>query len=95
MLLLVEAYSLTKDDWEARLAGLGEPKFRAAQVLEWLYAKRARSWDDMTNLPAGLRTKLADGLPLTPLEKIREAGSDDTTRKFLFRLADGLSLIHI
>ncbi|MEI6073393.1 MAG: 23S rRNA (adenine(2503)-C(2))-methyltransferase RlmN [Verrucomicrobiae bacterium] len=89
MLLLVEAYSLTKDDWEARLAGLGEPKFRAAQVLEWLYAKRARSWDDMTNLPAGLRTKLADGLPLTPLEKIREAGSDDTTRKFLFRLADG------
>jgi len=89
MLSLVEAYSLTKDDWEARLAGLGEPKFRASQVLEWLYAKRARSWDDMTNLPAGLRAKLADGLPLTPLEKIREAGSDDTTRKFLFRLADG------
>ncbi|MEI6280355.1 MAG: 23S rRNA (adenine(2503)-C(2))-methyltransferase RlmN [Verrucomicrobiae bacterium] len=85
----MEAYSLTKDDWESRLVELGEPKFRAAQVLEWLYAKRAASWEDMTNLPAGLRGKLAEGLPLTPLEKIRETGSADTTRKFLFRLADG------
>jgi 23S rRNA (adenine2503-C2)-methyltransferase len=85
----VEAYSLTKDDWEARLEALGEPKFRAVQVLEWLYAKRARNWEDMTNLPAGLRDKLAEGLPLTPLEKVRETGASDTTRKFLFRLADG------
>lgn len=85
----MEAYSLTKDDWEARLEALGEPKFRAVQVLEWLYAKRARNWEDMTNLPAGLRDKLAEGLPLTPLEKVRETGASDTTRKFLFRLADG------
>jgi len=85
----VEPYSLTKDDWEARLVGLGEPKFRAVQVLEWLYAKRARSWEDMTNLPAGLRLKLAEGLPLTPLEKVLETGSTDATRKFLFRLVDG------
>jgi len=85
----VEAYSLTKDDWESRLAGMGEPKFRASQILEWLYARRAGKWGDMTNLPAELRAKLSEGLPLTPLEKIREAGSADSTRKFLFRLADG------
>lgn len=85
----MEAYSLTKDDWESKLVGMGEPKFRAAQILEWLYAKRAGTWEDMTNLPAGLRAKLSEGLPLTPLGKIRETGSSDTTRKFLFRLADG------
>jgi len=85
----VEAYSLTKDAWESRLQEVGEPKFRAAQVLDWLYTKRAGRWEDMSNLPAGLRAKLSEGLPLTPLEKVRETGAADTTRKFLFRLADG------
>jgi 23S rRNA (adenine2503-C2)-methyltransferase len=82
-------YSLEKDGWESLLAGLGEPKFRAAQVLEWLYARRATRWEDMTNLPAGLRAKLSESLPLAPLEVVREVGSEDSTRKFLFRLADG------
>jgi len=85
----MEAYALTKDEWAARLAEAGEPKFRAAQVVDWLYAKRAAKWEDMTNLPAGLRERLSEGLPLTPLEKVRETGSKDTTRKFLFRLSDG------
>ena len=85
----MEAYSLTKDGWESRLAGMGEPKFRAGQVLDWLYARRVRSWEAMTNLPAGLRRKLEGSLPLTPLEMVQEVGSSDATRKFLFRLADG------
>lgn len=85
----MEVFSLTKDDWEHRLQELGEPKFRAGQILEWLYKKRASGWDGMSNLPAPLRKKLADALPVSPLEKIRESGAADTTRKFLFRLADG------
>ena len=85
----MEAYALTQEDWEARMAALGEPKFRAAQVLEWLYLKRAAKWEDMTNLPAALRSTLSNGLPLTPLEAVRQTGSADTTRKFLFRLTDG------
>lgn len=85
----MEAYSLTKDEWAARLAADGQPAFRAAQIVDWLYAKRAGKWEDMTNLPAGLRDRLSEGLPLTPLDIVRETGSSDTTRKFLFRLADG------
>ena len=42
----------------ARLAEQGEPAFRARQILDWLYKKRARSWDDMTNLPKSLRAWL-------------------------------------
>ncbi len=85
----MEAYSLTKEDWESRLIALGEPKFRAGQIVEWLYAGRVFRWEDMTNLPAPLRSKLAAELPIRPLESIRESGSADTTRKFLFRLEDG------
>jgi 23S rRNA (adenine2503-C2)-methyltransferase len=85
----VEVYSLNKDEWESRLAALGEPKFRAAQILDWLYKMRVPRWEEMTNLPASLREKLSAGFPAAPLEKVRESGSEDSTRKFLFRLEDG------
>lgn len=84
----MEVYSLTKEDWEAQLADLGEPRFRAGQILEWLYKRRVVRWEDMTNLPAGLRETLAAKFPICPLEIVRENGAGDTTRKFLFRLED-------
>lgn len=84
----MEVYSLTKEEWEQRLVALDEPKFRAGQILEWLYKKRVSRWEDMTNLPAALRDKLEGELPITPLETVRTSGAADTTRKFLFRLAD-------
>ena len=84
----MEVYSLAKADWEERLALLGEPRFRAGQILEWLYKRRASRWEDMTNLPAPLREKLSAEFPISQLEIVRESGSGDTTRKFLFRLED-------
>lgn len=85
----MDALSLTKPEWEARLAGIGEPAYRAGQILEWLFRRRVRDWADMSNLPAALREKLAAEFPSRRLEKVRETGAKDTTRKFLFRLADG------
>ncbi len=67
----------------------GEPSFRAAQILEWVWKKKVTSYDAMTNLPAVLRVKLADSFRLTSLEHSTTQGSADTTRKFLFRLHDG------
>ena len=67
----------------------GEPAFRAAQILEWIWKKKVTSYDAMTNVPAMLRTKLADSFRLTSLEHSTTQGSADTTRKFLFRLHDG------
>ena len=67
----------------------GEPAFRAAQILEWVWKKKVTSYDAMTNLPAALRAKLADTFRLTSLEHSTTQGSADTTRKFLFRLHDG------
>ena len=81
--------SLTKDDWEARLVEMGQPKFRAKQILEWLYRQRVRDWAEMSNLPAPLRTSLEEAFPSAALSKVRESGAEDSTRKFLFALADG------
>jgi 23S rRNA (adenine2503-C2)-methyltransferase len=81
--------SLTLDDLAARLDALGQPAFRAKQVAEWLYTKRAKDFASMTNLPAALRSQLAQSFSFDALENIRVLGSEDTTRKYLFRLSDG------
>lgn len=64
-----------------------EPAFRKRQIAAWLFERRASSFEEMTDLPAGLRKELAEGWSLRPLEMARLQGSKDTTRKFLWRLA--------
>src|SRR4029434_9831944 len=81
--------SLTLNELSARLSVLGQPAFRAKQVAEWLYRKRARGFDEMTNLPTTLRQQLAGEFLFDDLQPVRLLGSDDSTRKFLFRLSDG------
>jgi 23S rRNA (adenine2503-C2)-methyltransferase len=82
-------HSLLAPEFEQALASLGQPAYRARQVLRWLYQKRARSFDEMTDLPAALRARLAESFPFDRLELIRKTGSQDTTQKLLFRLGDG------
>ena len=82
-------HSLTLAEIEARLLAAGQPKYRAGQVAQWLYEKRARSFTEMSNLPAALRTHLGEEFLFQELEQVRVLGSADTTRKYLFRLADG------
>ncbi len=74
---------------EALLIERGQPKYRAAQVARWLYEKRVTSFAAMTDLPAALRTSLAEAFAFMRLENVRVLGSKDTTQKFLFRLPDG------
>ncbi|MGA3171526.1 MAG: 23S rRNA (adenine(2503)-C(2))-methyltransferase RlmN [Chthoniobacteraceae bacterium] len=81
--------SLLAPEIEQAFDALGEPAYRARQVLRWLYARRARSFEEMTDLPAPLRARLAGSFAFDELEVIRKTGSCDTTQKFLFRLGDG------
>jgi len=76
---------------ETTLAEAGETDYRASQVWEWV-ARGARSYAEMTNLPAGLRERLAAAVPLSTLQVAEEAKADDGTVKSLFRTADGLPL---
>jgi 23S rRNA (adenine2503-C2)-methyltransferase len=66
----------------------GEPAYRARQVWEWT-ARGAASYDEMTNLPAGLRAALAERVPFSTLRVVSEALARDGTLKVLFETADG------
>jgi len=83
------AFGLTLDDWIEWAVERGLTKFRAKQITEWLYIRRVKSWDEMTNLPQGLRDELKSAFSLARLPVVRLTGSQDTTQKFLFRLHDG------
>ena len=67
---------------------LGEPRFRAAQIRDWLQ-RGAPDFDSMKNLPVSLRQKLdavAQTLPLKIVKKL--VSSDGATTKFLLQLND-------
>jgi 23S rRNA (adenine2503-C2)-methyltransferase len=81
--------SLALEEIGAQLAALGQPGYRAKQVVQWLYEKRAKSFAEMSDLPAALRGQLEQSFSFDQLQVVRVLGSEDTTRKFLFRLADG------
>jgi len=65
------------------------PAFRAVQVFDWLQHKGVSSFDEMTNLPKGLRTRLAEQFMLSTCDIAKKQVSADGTVKYLFRLNDG------
>jgi len=81
--------NLTYPALAERLAAMGEPRFRADQVWQWLWARRARDFTDMTNLSKELRAALADEFTITWPEVADTAVSSDGTTKFLLRMDDG------
>jgi 23S rRNA (adenine2503-C2)-methyltransferase len=81
--------SLILSELQEQIRNLGEPSYRADQVTDWLYKKRVDAIDKMTNLSRPLRKQLLETFALGKIEIVRVLGAHDTTRKFLFRLADG------
>ena len=86
--MLTDIRSQTAEELEAQFRAWGQPAYRVAQLLEWLYVHRAATWEAMTNLPKALRDELRKHYSLTALELVRKQGARDTTQKFLWRLTD-------
>src|SRR5437868_6196370 len=82
-------HSAVLDEIETYLMTLKERPYRAKQIVDWLYQKRAGSFEEMSDLPQALRDRLAQDFGFGNLETVRVLGSQDTTRKFLFRLGHG------
>jgi 23S rRNA (adenine2503-C2)-methyltransferase len=80
---------MVPEELENSLAERGEPAFRARQIFEWIYRKRAASAHEMTSLSRELRDWLDENHPTKTLRLARRQGSADSTQKFLFRLDDG------
>ncbi|MFC3882624.1 23S rRNA (adenine(2503)-C(2))-methyltransferase RlmN [Bacillus songklensis] len=85
-------YSYELQELEKWLVENGEKKFRGKQIYDWLYKKRATSFEEMSNLSKDLREKLADHFVLTTLKTAVQQTSSDGTMKFLFELHDGYTI---
>lgn len=83
----IRAY--TYEQLQAEMAAIGEKKFRAKQLYEWLHVKLAGSFDEMTNLSRELREKLDREYEILPVRMLeRQESQMDGTNKFLFMLHD-------
>ena len=81
--------SMTLPELTAALKELNQPAFRAKQVFTWLH-KGVRSYEEMSNIPKGLREQLAQRYPIHAPEVVRKQQSQkDGTIKYLWRLSDG------
>lgn len=80
------------EEWQQTLEELGEPRFRAQQIFQWIHKRGVLDVEQMTNLGRPLRAKLLELGVRAPLEEISAQRSTDGTRKLLLRLADGLAI---
>ena len=84
----IDIRQLSLEELISKIAELGEKKFRAKQIHEWLWKKRATSFDQMTNLSKSFRENLQDMFIINAV-LLREAQkSKDKTIKNAFLLAD-------
>jgi 23S rRNA (adenine2503-C2)-methyltransferase len=73
-------------------ADVGQPPYRASQVVRRLWANPAPTFEAMTELPVGLRRQLEETFDIPRLEVLARQRSTDGTEKFLFRLRDGQAI---
>src|SRR5262249_2102901 len=85
----IDIKSLQLCEFESKVRELGEPLYRARQIVDWLYQKRVQSFDEMTDLPTDFRNRLGQEFGFDKIHLVRVLGSRDITPKFLFRLRDG------
>ncbi len=69
---------------------IGEKKFRAKQIYEWLHIKNVHNFSSMSNIPLSLRTKLDEIYYINCIKIVRRLESSiDNTVKYLYELQDG------
>ena len=78
----------TLEELQAVAMGIGLPKFAGKQLAEWLYVRRVRSFDEMSNISLKGREALKDRYIVGRHAPVREAVSADGTRKYLFEISD-------
>lgn len=81
--------ALSFDELEAWVIDLGWKKYRARQILSWLYQRHAGDFEEMTDLSKADRALLAERASLRHLEIVTRQRSVDGTEKFLLGLEDG------
>ena len=82
---------MTLEQMEQLFESIGQPKYRAAQLFNWIYKKRIAKLDDMTNFSKQLRQQLSESATIGLVRLAKQvSASDNQTTKFLFTLEDNL-----
>ncbi len=84
--------NMTLEDLTDFLAGRGKERFRARQIMQWIYRHGATDFSAMTTLSKGLRAELESSAMISRLVTLKVEESGDGTRKYLFQLDDGESV---
>lgn len=84
-----ELLTLPQSELAALIESWGFPRFRAKQVYEWLHRHHCSTYDEMSNVPAVVRGRLAERFPLDEFALFDRQVSQDGTRKYVFKLSDG------
>ncbi len=86
---LVDIKSLSFEELQQFIVDIGDKKFRAEQIYQWLHQKLITDFDEMTNISKNLREKLKQTCRLVSLEPERvQVSKIDGTAKYLFKLYD-------
>ncbi len=87
---MTDIKSLNLPELLVEMEAMGEKKFRAGQLYEWMHVRLARGFEEMSNLPKDMRQRLQEKYEFTALKIVRVQESKiDGTRKYLFELEDG------
>lgn len=85
---MIDIVSLSKPEIEKYVLSIGEKKYRASQIYDYIN-KGIRSFEDMSTLPKALRSKLEEDFDIYKPEVVSKQESSDGTIKFLWKLRDG------
>ena len=86
----VDILSLTFEELSEKILEMGEKKFRAKQIFDWLHIKKATGFEQMSNLSAQFRGELSEKFCVKQLKiKKRLVSGIDNTVKYLYGLSDG------
>lgn len=89
----VDILSLTKDELSDAMAEMGEKRFRAKQIYDWLHVKKITDFSQMSNISAQLRDEISRKFCLKSLKiKKRLVSHIDNTVKYLYELPDGQAI---
>ena len=78
----------TLQELQAIAQEVGLPRFAGKQLAEWIYTRRATSFDEMTNISLKGREALKERYTVGRYAPIAEAISKDGTKKYLFRISN-------
>ncbi len=86
----IDILSLSQEELEEKILDIGEKKFRAKQIYDWLHNAKVEDFSKMTNLSAQLREKLNNIFWINSLKiQKRLVSNIDNTVKYLYGLSDG------